>query len=492
MKKAISIVLAGALAFSMTALLAGCGDSGSSAASAASSAASAAESAVEEAASTAEEVAEEVEEAAPADDTDAEAAAEEAEAPAEEAPAADDSGRIAIPTGLEEGDPNHPIYSYDDAISLGGVKRPQLESRKEYIKALPTETTDEPLFIGATINASSTAWFVQEADYVKSQCEHYGWECNCLVAEFDAQKQSEQVDTFITQGVDAIVIDSTDFQTGSELVERANNAGIPCIGTGQQLDVTSGIITTIMSNSYESAFEAGMCAAEALDGVDVKAATLLGGMGVNSSESRMNGMMGGFIYKRSQLNGEPLIREDAMLLGQYMMEDIRATGTASSDYDFNIIASNGSGQWSEIGGQAAAEDVMTAHPEINLLLVDQDFMGIGVVTALENMGIAVGADGVTVICPADSYKPAMELVKEGKMLCTGYGPASMISIAAIDLLHMIFVEGYDASDMPISLDLPVITITKDNVDEYIDPDSDFAKVLDFTYMTTDEYNAANG
>jgi ribose transport system substrate-binding protein len=448
----------------------------------------------------AKETAEKVAEAAPADDTDAEAAAEEvAEAAVEEAATeavaeaavADAAGRIAIPTGLEEGDPNHPIYSYDDAISLGGVKRPQLESRKQYIKALPTETTTEPLFIGATINASSTAWFVQEADYVKSQCEHYGWECNCLVAEFDAQKQSEQVDTFITQGVDAIVIDSTDFQTGSELVERANQAGIPCIGTGQQLDVTSGIITTIMSNSYESAFEAGMCAAEYLDGVDVKAATLLGGFGVNSSESRMNGMMGGFIYKRSQLSGEPLIREDAMLLGQYMMEDIRATGVASSDYDFEIVASNGSGQWSEIGGQAAAEDVMTGHPEINLLLVDQDFMGIGVVTALENMGFTLGKDGVTVICPADSYKPAMELVKEGKMLCTGYGPASMISIGAIDLLHMIFVDGYDASDMPISLDLPVITITKDNVDEYIDPNSDFAKVLPFTYMTTDEYNALN-
>ncbi len=480
MKKLLSIVLVFARAFSMAALLAGCG--GSSSSSSASSAKSESTTAVEEAA---EETAEAVAETEPADDTDAEEAAEEA------APATDESGRLTIPTGYEEGDPNHPIYSYDDAISLGGVKRPQLESRKDYIKALPTETTDKPLFIGATINASSTAWFVQEADYVKSQCEHYGWECNCLVAEFDAQKQSEQVDTFITQNVDAIVIDSTDFQTGSELVERANNAGIPCIGTGQQLDVTSGIITTIMSNSYESAFEAGMCAAEALDGVDIKAATLLGGFGVNSSESRMNGMMGGFIYKRSQLIGEPLIREDAMLLGQYMMEDIRATGVASSDYDFNIVASNGSGQWSEIGGQAAAEDVLTAHPEINLLLVDQDFMGIGVVTAIENMGMKTGLDGITVICPADSYKPAMELVKEGKMLCTGYGPASMISISAIDLLHMIFVEGYDASDMPISLDLPVITITQDNVDEYIDPNSDFAKVLDFTYMTTDEYNAAN-
>lgn len=485
MKKVLSVVLAGTLAFSMAALLAGCGGGGSSSAASSAPAAAASSAAAEKPAEAAEEKAEEVAEAAPADDTDAEAAAAEA------APAADASGRIAIPTGLEEGDPNHPIYSYDDAISLGGVKRPQLESRKQYIKALPTETKTEPLSIGATINASSTAWFVQEADYVKSQCEYYGWSCNCLVAEFDAQKQSEQVDTFITQGVDAIIIDSTDFQTGSELVERANEAGIPCIGTGQQLDVTSGIITTIMSNSYESAFEAGMEAAKALDGVDVKAATLLGGLGVNSSESRMNGMMGGFIYQRSILQGEPLIREDAMLLGQYMMEDIRAAGTATSDYDFNIVASNGSGQWSEIGGQAAAEDVLTAHPEINLLLVDQDFMGIGVVTAIENMGMVAGPDGITVVCPADSYKPAMELVKEGKMLCTGYGPASMISIAAVDLLHMIFVDGYDASDMPISLDLPVITITKDNVDEYIDPDSDFAKVLDFTYMTTDEYNAAN-
>lgn len=426
--------------------------------------------------------------AAESESTAPESSSEAPAASSEESAEASDSGEAS--GEYAEGDPNHPIYSYDDALSLGGVKKPVFDSRAGIIGALPTETTDEPLTIGATVVSQSTAWFVELGETIQNKCAEYGWECNLLIPEFDAQKQSEIIDTFITQGVDAIIIDSVDFQTGGELVQRAVDAGIPCIGVGQQLDFNCPIITSIMSNSYEVSFNAGCIAAEKMEGESVKAATLMGKLGANSSESRMNGMMGGFIYTRAKQIGQPLIREDAMMAGQKMMESIRATGTATSDYDFEIVASNGDGQWTEIGGMTAAEDVLTGHPEINLLLVDQDFMGIGVVDAIEGMGLVAGGDdGIQVICGADSYRPALDMIREGKMLATGYGAASSIGESAVELIHMIFTEGYDASDMPISLDLPTIAIDASNVDSFYDENSNFAKLVPFEFMTTDEYNA---
>ena len=386
----------------------------------------------------------------------------------------------------------HPIFTYDDKLSLGGVKKPQFESRAGIEKALPKERK-EKLKIGATMNSQSTAWFVAVGDAVKRKAEEYGWEVNLQVCEFDPQKQSEQVDTFITQGVDAIVLDSTDFATGMELCARAVAAGIPVVGVGQQLAEDSQIITSIMSNSYQTAWNCALVAADKMNGKPIKAGAMLGGFGVNSSESRMNGMLGAFIFKRSEQAGKPMVKEDAMMAGQKMLEELRTGGKASyPDLDIEVVGSNGDGKWSEQGGMAAAEDLLTAHPEINLLMVDQDFMGVGTIKAIEQMGLKAGGDdGIVVVCACDSYRPALDYIKEGKLLVTGYGCPDTIGEGAVELLHKIFVEGYDASDMVISQDLPPIAIDTSNLNEYYDANGNFAKKLPLTFQTIDEYNKAN-
>ena len=386
----------------------------------------------------------------------------------------------------------HPIYTYKDALSLGGVKRPQMDSRASIDKALPKEKK-EKLKIGATMVSQSMAWFVEVGNSIKKKAADYGWEASLLICDFDPQKQSTQIDTFISQKVDAIILDSADLATGKELVARAVAAGIPVVGIGQQLEEDSNIITSVMSNSYQTAWNVAQVTAKKMQGKEIKAAALLGMLGSNSSESRINGMMGGLIFARAEQAGKPMVKEDAMMAGQKMMEDIRANGKASyPDLKFEVLAVNGDARWTEEGGQKATEDVMTAHKDVNLLIVDQDFMGLGAVKALEGMGLKAGGDdGVQIMCAADSYKPSLELIKEGKILVTGYGAAATIGGNAVELLHKIFVEGYDASNMVISQDLPPIAIDATNVDEYIDPNSDFAKVVPFTFLTIDEYNKQN-
>lgn len=386
----------------------------------------------------------------------------------------------------------HPIYTYNDALSLGGVKKPFMESRADVDKALPTEKK-ETLKIGATMVSQSTAWFVQVGEAVKSKASEYGWEASLLVCEFDPQKQSEQVDTFITQGVDAIILDSADLATGKELCARACQAGIPVIGIGQQLEEDANIITSIMSNSYQTAWNVGTIAAQKMEGKSIKAGALLGMLGSNSSESRMNGFFGSIIFTRSEQQGKAMVKEDAMMAGQKMIEEMRSTGKASyPDLDFEIVATNGDARWTEQGGLDAALTMLTGNSDINLLLVDQDFMGVGAVKAIDQLGLKAGGDdGIQVVCAADSYRPALDYIKEGKMLATGYSAPDTIGESAVELLHKIFVEGYDASNMVISQDLPPIAIDATNVDEYYDANKDFAKKLTFDFLTIDEYNAAN-
>lgn len=393
--------------------------------------------------------------------------------------------------GTESGAELHEIYTYPDALALGGVKRPFMESRAHIEKALPTEKKTD-LKIGATMVSQSMAWFVDLGQAMKDKASEYGWDFSLLICDYDPQKQSEHFDTFITQGVDAIILDSADLATGKELCARAVEAGIPVIGIGQQLEYDAQIITSIMSNSYETGWNVGVIAANKMKGESIKAGAMFGMIGSNSSESRINGMMGAIIYTRAEQAGKPMIREDAMMAGTKMMEQIRATGKASyPEFDFEVVASNGDARWTEEGGLIAAEDMLTGNKEINLLLVDQDFMAIGAIKAIEQLGLKAGGDdGIQIISAADSYRPALDYIKEGKLLATGYSAPVTIGYSAVELVHKIFVEGYDANNMLISSELDPIAIDATNVDQYYDPNGNFAKAMPFKFVTIDEYNAA--
>ena len=78
------------------------------------------------------------------------------------------------------------------------------------------------------------------------------------------------------------------------------------------------------------------------------------------------------------------------------------------------------------------------------------------------------------------------------MLCTGYNSPDLTATAGIDLIHMIFEEGYDASNLPAAEDLPTGVITQDNWKDYYDPDLQYCKVLDFKWETIDEIRAEAG
>lgn len=387
----------------------------------------------------------------------------------------------------------HEIYTYGDVLSLSGIKPPTFNSRAHIFKALPEETTDKKLKIGLSIVSQNTAWFVEVGDSIKRFCDAKGWDLTMLIAEFSPEKQSEHVDTFITMGVDVILIDPTDVAAAKEMVQRAVDAGIPCIGIGQELAEDSAIVTSVMSNSYMNAFNVGLVAGDYFEGQPIKAGAMFGKLGSGSSESRINGFMGAILYKRAQQAGDNISKEDAMILGQKMLEQIRATGKAINEkYDFEVLCSNGDAEWSEIGGMEAAEEMITGYPDVNLLLVDQDFMAVGALQAVEQMGYEPGKD-IQIISAADSYYIALEYIQEGKILATGYGPAAAIGEGVINLVDKIFVQGYDANDMVISTDLDPIAIYSENVDDFYDyPNTQFAKAIVPTYLTIPEYNAAHG
>lgn len=366
--------------------------------------------------------------------------------------------------------PKHEIYSLMPNTALSGVIDPDMPDRTSINKALPLKKKGERLRIGWTEITLGNPWFVSMIDDSKTIAKKYNYDIELQVADSDVAKQSAQVDNFITLGVDLIVIDPTDVLGSVSDVERAVAAGIPVITVGTAPDARAPVITTSTGNPYGSGFEAGRYVAAKTDPAKViNAAMVIGVMGNSTSESRLNGMISGIVYARSQERKLGLSKEDAMLKGFKLFQQVKAKGSFSwPEGGFNVLAW-GRGDWTEEGGLAATEDILSSQGDkLNLVLGENDFIAIGAINALENAG---KKNSVMVASAAGSFRVALDLIKQGKLLVSATNSGSETGVAAIELIHQILDKGLDANNLPLASYFPVTLITPDNVDTYIKADS---------------------
>ncbi|WP_112308646.1 sugar ABC transporter substrate-binding protein [Pseudogemmobacter bohemicus] len=375
---------------------------------------------------------------------------------------------LALPAVAEE---KHEIYTLLPNSALSGVIDPDLADRSDIAKALPTAPRDpaDKLVIGWTEITLGNPWFVSVIESAKAKADEYGYELDVQVADGDPAKTSAQIDAFIAKGVDVIVMDPTDLAAAATDAQRAVDAGIPVIALGTVPD-DSPVVTTVLFNPYGNGFEAGRYVAQHFGpDTQITAAAILGTVGNSTSESRVNGVITGIIYERSEQLGLGMSKEDAMLAGFNKFQELKTGGSFSyPEAKFDVL-SMGVGYWTEEGGLDAAEDILTANGQkMNIILAENDFMGMGALRAIENQGYK---DRITVANAADGFRVALDLVKSGDMLVTGLGSGSHTGEGVVQLIYQIFDQGFDANNLPLGSYYPSQIVTKDNADEFIDPDT---------------------
>ncbi|WP_146048302.1 substrate-binding domain-containing protein, partial [Lactonifactor longoviformis] len=420
---------------------------------------------------------------ASSDEVKEEPAAETKETEAEESDTTAASDTKAEDTA-DTGD-LHEIYKLTERNALSGLVSPAMKDRKDIDKALPKEQKGN-LTIGLSMGQMGSSFFTEMIDSATKAAEDYGYELVMLCADGNISKQSADVESMITAGYDAIILNPMDVTAAAADVKRAVEAGIPVIGAGVDFAEDVPVVTSILANNYFGGWESGLYMGEFFKDQHIKAAAILGMMGHTIDESRINGMIAGILYKRAEQQGNPYAcQEDAYLEANDLFSELRDKGKFSSDkWDFEIVA-QGQGDWTNEGGLAAAEDIIAGNSDINLIMAACDPMGAGAIKAIKNAGLTPGKD-IYVACAADGGKEMFPYLESGEMLVTGYNSPNLNGSAAVDLIHMMFEEGYDASNLPAASDLPNGAITKENWKEYEDPDLQYCKVLPFEWKTIDQ------
>jgi ribose transport system substrate-binding protein len=125
----------------------------------------------------------------------------------------------------------------------------------------------ENVVIGFSAPAADHGWMAAITDQAKAEAEKYG-DVELRVAEGtnDVNLQISQVETFINDGVDAIVLLPFDGAAMTPVALKAMEAGIPVINVDREFDDPNAARATILGDNYGMGVSAGQYVCEQADG----------------------------------------------------------------------------------------------------------------------------------------------------------------------------------------------------------------------------------
>lgn len=98
-----------------------------------------------------------------------------------------------------------------------------------------TEEDDGTIKVGYTVQSMENAYFVSIVEGMKAAAKEKGIDLVVADAAADASKHISQIEDFVSQGVDAIIISPVDQEAPADAVKKAQEAGIPVISLDQEV-----------------------------------------------------------------------------------------------------------------------------------------------------------------------------------------------------------------------------------------------------------------
>jgi ribose transport system substrate-binding protein len=380
---------------------------------------------------------------------------------------------------------NHEIYKHLGDNALLGLIPPVLTDRTAQNKALPVEQKSN-VKVGWSEAAMVSPWFAGIQQGAELYSKQYGYDLLFTDAiAWDVTKQTSDIENLITQGIDILVLDPVDVQAQSVDIAKAIDAGIPVISL-YPLPEDSPVITAVTANYFEVSYAAGFNAAQ-LFTEPINTVFIPGQVGHPIADSRTCGFLAGWCYGKQVQDGTAKpYREDGLLAGYNAFNDLVKNGSIDLTAEFGLnVLGMANGNFDDAGGQAAAEDLLTAHPDIQMLFADNDHQCAGAIKVLEQRGML---DSVKVVTGCDADMNMLELVRDGKLTSTGYNNPIAITKAVFELINMIYEEGYDANNLPTVTDFYYELYTIDNWQNVYEEGTDYGKVFDTTFKTIPEIN----
>jgi ABC-type sugar transport system substrate-binding protein len=275
--------------------------------------------------------------------------------------------------------------------------------------------------IGLSISTLNNPFFVTLRDGAQDAAKKEGVELMVADAQDDAATQQDDVQNFVTQQVDAILVNPVDTEAIVPAIQAANQADIPvlCLDRG----ASGGEIATLIASDN---VEGGRIAAREL-------IELVG----SGSVAQLEGIPGTSAARdRGQGFEEVMNDQDEV--------ELVASQTANflRDQGLNVT-----------------ENILQSNQDIKGIFAQNDEMALGAVRAL---GDRAGSE--VKIVGFDAIEDALNAIQDGRMNATvAQQPDRMGSLGVENAMKVI-----DGESVEKNISVPVKLVTKENVSEFLE------------------------
>lgn len=308
--------------------------------------------------------------------------------------------------------------SDDKDETVGGTE----ETGTEETGSEDIASEDKDIIIGFSVN-NLDEYASSLVDYMEINAEALGVSTTVVNGDKNASKQIADVDSLISQGVDAIVIKPVEQYGIQPAVDAAQAAGIPLVmidaaeegyGYGVDLIIEQGVHGRLIGENLKVWLED-------------------------------KGVEGNVGYIIGLYNENLLPRRD---------------GIYEVNPDLNLLA-EAEGTWSAANGMKITEDWILAHPEMNVILAMNDEMAIGAINALN----AAGKDlNDYYISGVDGTKNGQEHVRAGELNATTFVDVEAYTAQILDVA-LTLVDGDDYNEK--ADESLVKLLTPDTIDDIV-------------------------
>ncbi|MGP4107857.1 substrate-binding domain-containing protein [Virgibacillus sp. L01] len=294
-----------------------------------------------------------------------------------------------------------------------------------------SESGDDSLTIGISLPSATHGWMgalIENAENQAKEIKESEGIDYVMTNAADPNKQANDVDDLISQGVDVIVMLPIESAALSPVGQKVKDAGIPLVIVDRELE--NDAATVVVKGDNE-------------------------GIGVNAGK-----------YFIEKLDGEGKVVE---ITGPpSSVTEQRGAGfkeAMDGAEGIEIVASQ-SGEFSTETSLEVMSNILQAQPEIDAVFTQDDGMALGVVQAIKE----AGREDIQFVTGAGGAKGVFESIKDDGLISATflYSPTMVrdgVKIAA-DI-----AQGKDPEESMVVKE--ATKVTKENVEEYYNPDSKF-------------------
>lgn len=283
------------------------------------------------------------------------------------------------------------------------------------------ETPEKIESMGLMVQDMSNPFFAAMSKGAEDAAEEIGATLNVQDAQLDLAKQNDQIDAFIQQGIDLVVISAVDEDGIAPAIERAHAAGMIVISVDTPAVGADAVVMT-------DAVQAGEVACE-------------------------------YLFESMGGEGNILIVDGTPI--QTIIDRIKGCENVLEDYPDISVVGHQSSENDRASGLDVTTDMLTANPDVQGIFGMNDPSALGAVLAVEQAG---RTDEIQVVGIDGSPAAVTELEREGSPFIASatQNPAEMVR-EAVAIAQKI-VDGETLEETTVLI--PSVIVTRDNVAEY--------------------------